>query len=149
MGDLFENSSAKRLVHTVCGLSSPYFRKKLREINEFKTWPCFWKIFVKSDFYYCMQCWNYGNSLLHLHMYISALFWQNFRENNGFTKEVTKELISRNIFFIETVFCFCNMLSRNFRQMNVLKLVIFHEINIHLLLVLKLLSRNFFKKWCQ
>ena len=55
-------SSAKRLVHTVCGLCSPNFRKKLREINEFKTWPCFWKIFVKSDFYYC---WNYGNSLLH------------------------------------------------------------------------------------
>ena len=27
-------------------------------------------------------------------------FWQKFRENNGFTKEITKELIWRNIFSV-------------------------------------------------
>ena len=39
-------------------------------------------------------------------------FWQKFRESNGFTKEVTKELISRNIFWRERIFrfstlCYC------------------------------------------
>ena len=43
------------------------------------------------------QCGNYGNSLLHS-------FWQKFRESNVFTKEVTKQLISRNIFCVRENF---------------------------------------------
>ena len=42
--------------HTQCVVSPHHIsEKKLREINEFKTWPSFWKIFVKSGFYYYMQ----------------------------------------------------------------------------------------------
>ena len=58
------------------------------------------KVFVKLVRYFVISlvkpllsrsfCVNYGN--------LSHNFKQNFRENNGFTKEVTKELISRNIF---------------------------------------------------
>ena len=33
-----------------------------------------------------------------------ALYWQKFRESNSFTKEVTKELISRNIFSVKDNF---------------------------------------------
>ena len=32
----------------------------------------------------------------------SHTFWQKIRESNDFTKETTKELIWRNIFFSET-----------------------------------------------
>ena len=37
---------------------------------------------------------------------LSHAFWQKFREINGFTKDVTKELISRNIFWWERISCF-------------------------------------------
>ena len=37
------------------------------------------------------QCGIYG--------YLLTLFRQKLRESNGYTAEVTKELISRNIFF--------------------------------------------------
>ena len=37
---------------------------------------------------------------------LSHTFWQKFREINGFTKEVTKELISRNILLVRENFAF-------------------------------------------
>ena len=65
------------------------------------------KNFVKSTkLLYCARRWfheifqvrNHRNSLTH--------FWQKFREVNSFTKEVTKELISRNIFLVRENFSF-------------------------------------------
>ena len=35
-----------------------------------------------------------------------TLFWQKFRECNDFTKEVSKELILRNIFQVREIFPF-------------------------------------------
>ena len=57
-------------------------------------------------------------------------FWQKIREINGFTKEITKELIWRNIFLVRLNFSFfhtvlwkllnftATILSQKFRQIN-------------------------------
>ena len=48
-------------------------------------------IITPSSLIVVSQCGNCGNSLL-------RFFWQKFRESNVFTKEITKELISRKTF---------------------------------------------------
>ena len=41
-------------------------------------------------------------------------FWQKFREINVFTKEITKELIRRNIFLVRPNFSFFHTVVREF-----------------------------------
>ena len=75
------------------------------------------------------QCGNYGNTLLWKLLRLSRThFWQKFREINGFTKEITKELIWRNIFLVRPNFSFFhivgNLLSLFFGK-NFVKLMLF------------------------
>ena len=61
---------------------------------------------VKSFLYSVIKT-HCGNLLTHL-------FGKKFRENNVFTKEITKELIWRNIFCSLWMLFFCTMRIRNF-----------------------------------
>ena len=78
-----------------------------------------------------------------------TFFWQKFRETNGFTKEITKELISRNIFSVR----------ENFRNFHTVMghYVVKREIHCHAIFFSsnqlrvkffskKLISRNFCEK---
>ena len=51
-----------------------------------------------------------------------TLFWRKFREINGFTKQVTKELISRNILLVRENFSFYHtaLFCKNFVKLTVL-----------------------------
>ena len=68
------------------------------------------------------QCGKHGNLLI-------TLFWQKFRENNVFTEEATKELVSRNIFLVRENFSF------------------FHTVLISLFVWQKFCEINCRKKW--
>jgi len=73
-----------------------------------------WRFFCKSDFTWNQflvnsQCkkreilshWkNISWNMWKWRKFTLTLFWQKFRESNCFTTKVTKELISRNIFFL-------------------------------------------------
>ena len=53
-------------------------------------------------------------SLNYVKMTKKPLFWQKFRESNCLTKEVTKDLISRNIFSVRRNFAFFHILGHLF-----------------------------------
>ena len=88
-------------------------------------------------------------TLWKLRKFSLTFFWQKFRETNGFTKEITKELISRNIFSVR----------ENFRNFHTVMghYVVKREIHCHAIFFSsnqlrvkffskKLISRNFCEK---
>ena len=91
---------------------------------------------------FCQKCVkeNFRNFSL-------TLFWQKFRETNIFTKEVTKELISRNIFSVRENFLFFHTVHcGNYGNLLSLKKY-FVKLSTYLVIsYLLLLSRNFCQK---
>ena len=67
--------------------------------------------------------------------YCHTYLWQKFRDNNAFTKEVTKELIWRNFFSVTVNFSFFHtvnsLFSHNFDK-NFVKAIILLNINVNL-----------------
>ena len=55
--------------------------------------------FWKTDFTKFFE-----NNSSHRNFSLLTHFWEKFRETNVFTKEITLELISRNIFYIKSVY---------------------------------------------
>ena len=94
------------------------------------TWKCirvesyFWTSFMKSMliWYWTSSIWsiipwNHFCTVLSkrtVEIYSHIFLAKNFRENNVFTKEITKELIWRNIFCSLWMLFFCTMRIRNF-----------------------------------
>ena len=93
---------------------------KLREMNcrflqknqlFFRQINVFTKKLLMCWFHENFRAWSRFVSLLHIitvwklrKFTLLTLFWQKFRESNVFTKYVPKELIWRNIFFVEREF---------------------------------------------
>ena len=62
---------------------------------------------LRLDIKHCtvVQCGKTRNYGILLSIEALAIFWQKFRESNGFIKSVAKDIISRNFFSVSLDFC--------------------------------------------
>ena len=73
--------------------------------------PVYWYvcdniIMVRHYIIVDMRLHHLVHTVWKLRKFSLTLFWQKFRESNVFTKEITKELISRNFFSVRENFSF-------------------------------------------
>ena len=77
-----------------------------------------------------------------------TLFWLKFRESNRFTKEITKQLIWRNIFFSESNFSFYHTTVWKYEKFGLTE-IIFRQINSLVLFSKTVTFTKFLPKKCE
>ena len=100
------------MTHKYCGKTRKSFSLKVFSSNQlfsnfFSKAIAFTKFLRKKcerEFLEFLHC-----AVLKLRNFSLTLFWQKFRESNGFTKEIPKKFRSRNIFSVSENFSFSTL----------------------------------------